>query len=88
VVRDGRLFTGEYSGGMYIDLGFAGRQAIEVLEVKVNESMRRNWDKMTKKDQRQAMETHILEWVRYMDDPKDDGHWEGWYQDYVDASRE
>lgn len=84
---EGRVITAEYSGGMYVDLGFAHRYPIEVLDVSPHARLRKNWELMTKAQKQKALGGRVLAWVKYMDDPNDDGHWAGWFQDYVDASR-
>lgn len=83
----GRIFSADYNGGMYIDLGFSGRYPIEVLDVGGHATLRKKWDDMGKRERARRITERVMKWVTYMDDPEDDGHWAGWYQDYVDASR-
>ena len=82
-----RVITAEYGGGMYIDVGFAGRYPIEVISVSGHSMMRKNWQDLGKGAKVGYLTKAVEKWVKYMDDPNDDGFWDGWYQDYVDASR-
>lgn len=82
-----RVFEAEYGGGMYIDLGFAGKYPIEVITVSPHSKMRKTWDELSKGQKEGYLTKAVEKWIKYMDDPNDDGNWAGWYQDYVDASR-
>jgi hypothetical protein len=85
--QKGRLITGEYSGGMHIDLGFGDRYPIEVITVSPNGKLRHKWDELTNKEREKLIRAKICAWIVCMDDPETDGFSEGWYQDYIDASR-